>query len=209
MEIGASVLRERPDTAFDRAESLIDTLTARLRAAGVAEQDIVTRSLSLDREFRYLPPRDQFEPPPAPEFAGWRARHFLTVKLRDFSRLGRTVSESVAALEDAGELQGIVFSIENIDPLIDRARDEAALDAREKAKRIAARLGVRVGTLVYARESFAPLPSPNSSGQPFPFPTTVRPPTPPAFPGSAAPITGGQQSVIVTIEAHFSIAPAQ
>lgn len=190
LSIGATALRDRPDEAFDRVEGLIAALTERLRANGVAERDIITSDIGLTREFR-TPPRAADGSQPAAVFVGWRAQHFLTVRFRDFPRLGRNVSDAVATLQDAGEVRGISFSVENVDTLIEQARDAAARDARQKAERIAARLGFRLGGVVQVAETSATAP-------------TARAATPaPAF--AAAPISGGDQVISVTLEVQFEI----
>ena len=197
VSLGASVLRERPDVAFERTEQLIAAAIAAMQAQGVAERDITTTQLSLFQQFR---PGTQENPEPV--FLGWQARHFLSVKVRDFSRLGRVVAGAVAALEDAGELQGVTFTVEDNEALIARARDAAFADARAKAERAAARLGFRLGSVVYVQELSGPIPSPQRVPTPAPtpavLPTGARPPTP-------AQITAGELVFNVTVEVHWSI----
>ncbi len=193
LAIGATVLRDRPDEAFDRVESLIAALTARMRANGVAERDTITSDIGLTREFR-TPPRAPDGSQPAAVFVGWRAQHFLSIRLRDFPRLGRDVSDAVATLEEAGEVRGISFAVENVDTLIEQARDAAARDARQKAERIAARLGFRLGGVVQVSETSATAPTARAA---------TPSPAPAAF--AAAPITGGDQVISVTLEVQFEI----
>jgi uncharacterized protein YggE len=201
VSLGASVLRERPDVAFERAEQLIAAAIAAMRSEGVAERDITTTQLSLFQQFR---PGTQENPEPV--FLGWQARHSLSVKVRDFSRLGRVVAGAVAALEDAGELQGVSFTVEDNEALIERARDAALADAREKAERAAARLGFRLGSVTYVQELSAPVPTPVRA--PTPAPTAV--PLPPgARPPTPAQISAGELVFSVTVEVHWSIEGAQ
>ena len=199
LTLGASVRRDRPDAAFDRVERLMAAAMEVFRANGVAERDIRTLELSLFQEFR---PGTQEEPEPV--FLGWRARHTVSVRMRDFARIGRIVGDAVAALEDAGELHGISFTVENPDALIAQAREAAIRDARQKAERMAAGLGARLGTVTFAQETSAPFPGA------VPFATPVRTPTPAAVPRGAFPvvpaqISPGEQVFSVTIEVHFAI----
>lgn len=196
--LGASVRRETAGEAFDRAEQLVSALFAVLQTNGVPERDIQTRDVSLFLE--RLPPRTPEEPPPPP---AWRARYFLTVKLRDFDRIGRVIGEGVAALEEAAELQGVVFRIDNPDPLIARARAAAAANAREKAELLARGLGARLGQLLSAQELFSPTPTPVPVPRPAVPPgalVTASVPEPP-------PVAPGELSVTVTVEAFFAIEP--
>jgi uncharacterized protein YggE len=194
ISLGASVLRDRPDAAFDRAEQLIAAATAVMRENGVAERDISTGSLGLFQEFRLSTTEN-----PQPVLAGWRARHTLSVRLHDFSRIGRVVSGAVAALEDAGEVQGISFTVENNESLIEQARDLALADARQKAERMASRLGFRLGGVIFVQEVSAPFPV---ARVPTAIPATPRPLAPVPFP---AQITPGELSFSVTVEVHFAI----
>jgi uncharacterized protein YggE len=204
LNVSVSVLQPDPGPAFDRAAQVVASLTDMLKAAGVAERDIRTVSLSLNREFRFLPPANPGEPPPPPEFVGWRARYGLSIRLRDFSRIGRVVSDTVTVLGDSGELQGIGFTIEDTDALIDRARDAALQDARQKAERIADRLGVRLGIVTFVQETSAPPPT---AQQPVPLATAAPVRTPTSAPIASAPISPGEQVLTVTVVVHYAIEP--
>ena len=195
--LSASVVRDRPDAAFDRTEQLITAATAVMREQGVAERDIITSGLSLFQEYRFPTPEQ-----PEPVLLGWRARHSLTVRVRDFARLGRVVAGGVAALEEAGEVQGIGFTVENNQALINQARDAALADARTKAERIAAGLGLRLGAVTFVQESSAPFPTLVRTATPVPAPIAQRPPGAPPVP---AQITAGEQTFSVTVEVHYAI----
>lgn len=196
VSLGAAVLRERPDVAFERTEQLIAAAIAAMRRQGVAERDITTTQLSLFQEFRPGTPEN-----PEPVFLGWRARHSLAVKVRDFNVLGRVVADAVAALEDAGELHGVSFTVENNEALVAQARDMALADAREKAERAANRLGFRLGSVVFVQELSAPVPSP----QRVPVPTATPRPAPAGAAPTPAQITAGELVFSVTVEVLWSI----
>ncbi len=197
INLGASVLRDRPDAAFERAERLIAAATAVMRQNGVAERDITTSQLSLFQEYRPGTPDH-----PEPVFLGWRSRHSLSIQLRDFSRVGQVVGGAVAALEDAGEVQGIFFTVENNEQLIERARETALADARQKAERMASRLGFRLGTVTFVQEVSAPGPSPIRTATAVPFPVAAPGRAPAPFP---AQISAGEQIFSVTVEVHYAI----
>ena len=205
VNISATTRQETPGEAFNRVASRVAALTEILRANGVAERDIQTQQLALFQEFGPPRPPAPGEPAEPPVFLGWRARQSLSIKLRDFTIVGRLIDTAVATLEDTAELQGIGFQFENNEALIDRARDLAADDAREKAERLATRLGGRLGRLIFAQELSGPLPS----AQPFATPTPARTatPAPPGVRPAAAPVevSPGEQTIIVTVEAHFAL----
>jgi uncharacterized protein YggE len=196
LSISATARREQPGEAFQRVAGRVTALTQTLRAAGVPEADIQTQQISLFQEYTY-PPNEE------PRFAGWRARQSLIVNLRDFARIGGIISDAVATLEDTAELGGVSFTIENPDPLADRARAAAATDARRKAETLAANAGARLGRLVFLQEVSAPGPTP----QRVPIPTpTPRPPA--ALPVPApipVPVTPGEIGITVIVDALYAI----
>ncbi len=189
LTLGASVRRDSAGAAFDRAESLIAALTETLRGAGVDERDIQTRQFSLGPEFGRSTDNN---PPPV---VGWRATHTVTVKLRDFGRIGTTIDAAVRALGDEAAIQGISFAIENTDALAGRARALAIDNARAKAEEMAARAGVRLGAVLSIDEISAPAPAPERAVA-----------APAAAPSFAAQISPGELSVSVTVEVVWAIA---
>ena len=200
LSLGTSVLRDTPGAAFDTASGRIATLTEALRANGVAENDIQTRELSLFPEYRNLPPPAPGEPPPPPQLVGWRARYFVAAKIRDFTRLGGTVDAAVRALGEEAVVQGISFGIEDTDALVARARDEAVSNARAKAEQMAARAGARLGRLISLEEISSPGPTPVRA------PTAVPAPQRPAAAAPAeAPVSPGEQTITVIVEAVWAI----
>lgn len=193
--MGANVRRPTAGEAFARSEELVAALTATLRANGVAEADIQTRQFSLSAEYG-RPSGDG----PAP-IVGWRAVHTVAVKVRDFSRIGKTIDDGVGALGGDALLQGISFAIEDTDALAARARASAIADARSKAEEIASRAGVRAGRLIYIRETSSPPPTPDRKEA-----TAVAAPSLAAGQaGFAADISPGELTISVTVEAIFAI----
>lgn len=196
LSISATARREQPGEAFQRVAGRITDLTQTLRAAGVPEADIQTQQISLFQEYVY-PPNEE------PRFLGWRARQSFIVQLRDFPRIGGIITDAVTTLEDTAELGGISFTIENPDPLADRARAAAAADARRKAEILAANAGARLGRLVYLQEVSAPGPTPQRLPTPTPRPPTVGPvPIPPPIP---VPVTPGEVGITVIVDALYAI----
>ena len=185
--------REAAGDAFNRAEELIAALTESLKADGVAERDIQTRQFNLNPEFGRSTDNS---PPPV---VGWRAVHLVSVKLRDFAKIGTTIDRAVRALGPDATIQGINFAIEDTNALAAQARDAAIADARQKAEALASRIGVRVGRLVFIQETSAPPPSPVRAFDGAGIAAAV-----PA-PSQAASISPGEQSLTVTVECVFEI----
>ena len=197
LTIGANVRRPTAGEAFARSEEMVAALSASLRANNVAERDIQTRQFSLSPEYGRTT-----NDGPAP-IVGWRAVHTVTAKLRDFSSIGKTIDDGVAALGDEAMLQGINFAIEDTDGLAARARAEAIADARAKAEEVASRAGVRAGRLLYIRETSAPPPTPVRDAEARATASIAAPTGGQA--GFAANISPGELSISVTVEAIYAI----
>lgn len=192
--MGASVRRESAGEAFARANSLIASVTDSLRAAGVEERDIQTRQFSLNPEYGRSPDGSS-----AP-IIGWRATNTLTVKIRDFTRIGRIIDDATRILGNEVTLQGISFAIEDTDALARQARTAAIDEARTRAQEMAARAGVRVGRLLYLNEVSAPPPTPQARAVSAAAPTTSF-----AAPAPGVEVAPGEQSITVIVEAVFAI----
>jgi uncharacterized protein YggE len=188
--IGASVRRDTATDAFNHAEQLVSALTDALKADGVADKDIQTRQFSLAPEFGRS---SDDSPPPV---VGWRAVHTLTVKLRDFSTIGKTIDDAVTALGGEALIQGISFSIENTDALASQARQQAIQDAKAKAQELAQAAGVQLGTILAIEETSAPPPTPVAERAAAPAVTGALP---------AAQISPGELTITVTVQVTFAI----
>jgi uncharacterized protein YggE len=195
--IGATARRPTAGEAFARVEELVTALTASLKANGVADRDIQTRQFSLGPEYG----RSTGDAPPP--ILGWRATHTLTVKLRDFAAIGKTIDDAVRVLGDEAVLQGIQFAIEDTDALASRARALAIEDARQKAGEIAAGAGVRAGRLLFIQEISSPPPTPTrNAAAPQ---TAVAAPAPAGGQAFSVDISPGELTITVIVEAIYAI----
>jgi uncharacterized protein len=195
LNLGATVRAETAGAAFDRAEQRVAALTDQLKASGVAERDIQTRQFSLNPEFGRSTDNN---PPP---IIGWRATHTLSVKLRDFTTIGRTIDSAVRLLENDAVVQGISFAVEDTNALAAQARAQAIADARAKAQDMAARAGVTLGRVVYIQEISSPAPSPVAN-------ESVARAAAPAAGGQAAfaaDISPGELTINVIVDVIFAI----
>lgn len=193
LEIGANVRRDTAGAAFERASAAVAALTDSLRANGVEERDVQTRQFNLSPEY------SRGADDSTPRVVGWRATQTVSVKLRDFSRLGRVIDDAVAALGVEATLGGISFAIEDTNALATRARADAVANARAKAEEMAALAGVRVGRLISLQEITSPAPTPVQND-------LARGGATPSF--AAAPLTqisAGELNVTVIVDAIFAI----
>jgi uncharacterized protein YggE len=115
--IGAGVTTEAPSAteALRQNSAEMAKVIARLKALGIAEQDIQTTGINLNARYDY----DQANQRSV--FRGYQASNRVSVILRKIERAGEVLDALVAA--GANDLNGPSFSIEN---------DEAAKDAARK-----------------------------------------------------------------------------
>ncbi|MBI2760153.1 MAG: SIMPL domain-containing protein [Chloroflexi bacterium] len=196
LTLGASVRAETAGAAFDRTEQRVAALTDLLKSSGVAERDIQTRQFNLNPEFGRGADNN---PPP---IIGWRATHTISVKLRDFAAIGRTIDSAVRLLENDALVQGISFAVEDTDTLAARARAQAIADARAKAQDMAARAGVTLGRVVYIQEISSPPPSPVRNADAARAPAAAPTGGQASF---AAEISPGELTINVIVDVIFAI----
>jgi uncharacterized protein YggE len=77
----------------------------------------------------------------------------LTAKLRNLSDAGRAISDAVAAGGNGVTLNGVSFTLEDNEALLDNARDKAFADARRKAERYARLSGLNLGAVQLVAET--------------------------------------------------------
>ena len=145
--VGFSALDTDPGAARVRVESSLADVVARLRAAGVAPEDIVATSLSIEPEQRYEE-RDRRQ-----VFAGTRVRRSLT------ARFGRKegLERFLAGLQTSQELSvsDVETELSDEPALREAMRSRAIASTRRKAESIARSYGARLGPL-YSVSDVAP-----------------------------------------------------
>ncbi|MBT8198404.1 MAG: SIMPL domain-containing protein [Acidimicrobiia bacterium] len=186
LSIGVSVLRDSVSDAIDVAAAKADALLTRLRAFGIADEDFQTSNFSIHPEYDWR--NDQRR------LTGYRVTNQLTVKIRDLDRAGEIVE---AAAEEAGDevvVNGVSFSIEDNEAMIQAARDAAWADAFGKASQLADLAGVALGAPTAITETFSPSPSPLVYAERMA-----------AYDAAATPIEAGSEQVTVSVTVVFAI----
>jgi uncharacterized protein YggE len=117
---------------------------ARLEAAGIAEQDLQTTSLSLN------PNWVGYDVGQTPTISNYIAMNMLNVRVRDLAALGGVLDASIA--DGANTLNGITFELASPRPVQDEARKAAVADAAAKAQLYAAAAGVTLGKVISISE---------------------------------------------------------
>lgn len=133
----------------------MESVFAGLKDAGVEDKDMQTS------QFSVYPVYEQQEPqkyPSTPKIGGYRVQNQLTVIVRDLAQLG-SILDKVVTL-GSNQMNGIRFSIDKPEPLLDEARKGAVKDALRKAKLYAGAAGVSLGAIVSISENGVSRPQP-------------------------------------------------
>lgn len=133
-------------------------LIAALRRAGVAERDIQTSNLSVSPQYVY----EERQPP---RLTGYQASNTVTAKICNLDRTGATLDAAVTA--GGNTLNGVSFSYQEPDAVLDQARTAAIADARRRAELYARAAGLRVHRIISISEGGGYMP-------PVPMPMMAR-----------------------------------
>ncbi len=120
----------------------MDAVVARLKSAGIADEDIRTTSYNVNPQY------DQNQ-----SLRGYQIQNLAEVKTTNVSGLGALLDDVVSA--GATRIYGIRFEASNMDDLKSQARDLAMQNARAKAEQLARNAGVGLGRPIFIEESDA------------------------------------------------------
>ncbi len=135
-------------TAQEKSGTIINAVTASLKASGIEDRDIKTEGYNLSPKFKYEQKPCLFGQacPPGEQIAdGFEVMQTVTVKVRKIDTAGTLLVE-VGKL-GATDLSSLSFTIDDTDKLTADARALAIKDAQEQAKKIAADLGMKLGKM--------------------------------------------------------------
>lgn len=159
------------------------SLLAALKAAGIADRDIQTATISLNPQYRYA----ENQPP---VITGYQASNTVSVKFRDIARSGTILDALVK--QGANQIDGPNLTIDAIDSAMDEARIDAVKRARTRADLYARALGMRVDRIVMVSEG-------GDIGMPGPIPQMmVR-----AEAKDATQVVPGEQQVSTSVRIRF------
>jgi hypothetical protein len=185
--LGVEVFDGSLTNAQANAARTMDAVISKLKAHGIADDDIRTTSYNINPQ--YEPGRD----PAAAALRGYQVQNLVDVRVTNVSTLGQILDDVVSA--GATRVFGIRFEADNMEALKSQARDQAMQNARAKAEQLARDAGVSLGRAIAIQES-------DIGGV-----TPVRQlDTPAAAPAAATtPIQPGQLQVQTTVRVVWAI----
>jgi len=120
----------------------MDAVIAKLKADGIADEDIRTTSYNVNPQY------DQNG-----ALRSYQVQNLVDVKTTNVAGLGPLIDDAVNA--GATRIYGIRFDASNMDDLKNQARDQAMQNARAKAEQLARDGGVSLGRPITIEESDA------------------------------------------------------
>lgn len=154
---GTCVVRTKPDlvevtigvrqssrsakVAKDYVKSHISRVISVLTKQGVAAKDIQTQHFSLSPSWDYKK-----------HYVIWGCNEKLRVRVRKIDRVADVVDEVVKA--GANQIEGIQYTVEDVNALRAKGRAKAAKVARTKAAQLASALGGKIGRLTSVNEYY-------------------------------------------------------
>lgn len=200
INIGVESRGADPKAAVEQNNQHMTSLVATLKGLGIADPDLQTSNFNIHFErneanlgMAMAAAAGKAVPGAKPEAAATEGvfvvTNTLNVTVRELAKLGDILSASTAA--GANTIWGVEFRIDDPEPLLAQARDKAVADAIEKAKRLAAAAGVKLGKLMSVEESGRGGPMPVGAGR--------------YAMAKAVPIEAGSMEVQADVTVRFSI----
>jgi uncharacterized protein len=128
-----------------------------IKTQGVDSKDIKTASYNLEPRYQtYKCRMDEtgVNVCPPSEIVGYTITQTVSVKIRDFTKIGDVMSGVVK--NGANSVSSLSFTIDDQTAVENQARDKAITQAREKAGLVAKAGGFKVGKLLSIEEGYTP-----------------------------------------------------
>ena len=185
-EVNAGVVTQAATAsqAMSQNSAAMEQALKALTALGIADRDIHTTNVSIV-PLRAPPQTGRQQPSPV---VGYEVTNQVRVRVRNLAVLGRLLDTLVS--QGANALGGIAFSIADPTPLLEQARIKAIADARQKAQVYAAAAGVKLGRVIFIRDTTAGLPRPMAAR---------------GMSSAAVPIAPGEQELEVSVSVTYAL----
>ncbi len=172
--------------AQSQAAIAMDAVVRELGNAGVADNDIKTQQFSI------YPVRNRVEGKEV--LVGYRVSNMASVKVREVVNAGGIIDIVVRAGGDNIRVIGISFTVDDPAAYQKEARENAIVDAEQKARQLAQSGGVKLGEPTYINETGGAIPYAREY-------FTVREPVP----ASVTPVRPGETEIRLTVQVVYGI----
>lgn len=125
-----------------RANEVINKTTEALKSLGIKDSDIKTTSYNIYPNYNYISGKQSL--------SGYTINIELSLKVRNFDSLNRAID--TATQTGINQIGSVTFDVENKDGGLNIARQEAVKKAKDKAQRLAALAGIKLGKIINVHE---------------------------------------------------------
>src|SRR5215468_8921822 len=139
IQMSISVQDDSPQAAYQRASRNVDQVRQVLRANGLDPKLATVGFFSVQPMYEYKPKQ---------HVIGYRVTTDVTLKLKDFSKIGAITQQLADA--NVSETQTLNYILENMDEAKNHAVEDAYRRARNSAETVARASGRTLGDLSYA-----------------------------------------------------------
>jgi hypothetical protein len=148
--ISMSVLREAATAreALNANNKAMGDVLAAMKEMGVDQKDLQTSGFSIQPRYVYVDPNKNENFPP--KITGYTVINTLGVRVRDLSKVGAVLDQSVTLGVNEGG--NVTFVKDDASALLEEARKKAVENAVAKAKTISASAGVGIGRILEITE---------------------------------------------------------
>ena len=139
IQMAVAVQDDSPQSAYQRASKDVDQVRQILRANGLDTKLATIGFFSVQPMYEWKPKQ---------RVVGYRVTTDVTLKLKDFSKIGPITQQLAEA--NVSETQTLNYTLENMDDAKNRAVEDAYRRARNSAETVARASGRSLGELSYA-----------------------------------------------------------
>jgi uncharacterized protein YggE len=152
LRLGVESEQATVDQARQEAAVAMDNIMKALDDKGVNKKDIQTQQFMVYPVWRWNEEKEE------QELVGYRVSNMVNVKIRKIDTAGEVIDAVAGAAGDLVRIDSIDFTVDDPEPYLKEARDEAVKNAAEKAEQLAAAAGIKLGKLIYMSESTGYMP---------------------------------------------------
>ena len=149
LNVGVETMGDTVAIARGDAATAMDAIFQAVKAHGLSDRDIQTRSFNIWPRYEYPEVTISGTRTRQQVLVGYTVSNTAVIKIRDMAAVGEIIDDVAGAGGDATRINGISFTIEDPKSFMDQLREEAVEDAIAKAEPFASLTGVSVGNLVF------------------------------------------------------------
>ncbi|MCE2457433.1 MAG: SIMPL domain-containing protein [Dehalococcoidia bacterium] len=198
LNLGVESMAETVSYANGMAADAMDAIMNTLTENGVEDLDIQTHNFNVRPQYEWIEIEEDGRRSNRRELVGYEVTNNLTAKIRDLESVGTLIDDVIEAGGDATRFDGINFTVEDTSEVMSQLRENAIMDAMEKAQQIADVAGVTLGSLEYITDSAVRTQRVDPYAPRAAFALA-------ADESAATSISGGELEVSLTVHTAFSI----